>query len=66
MTCFRDSDSLELAWITCRAAAEIDEYTRGNTSSFKQLGKFENLKVIGRTGSFSYLNMWECLKWVVC
>jgi protoporphyrinogen oxidase len=32
---------------------------------FNKLNSFKNLKVIGRTGSFSYLNMWECLKWAV-
>jgi protoporphyrinogen oxidase len=32
---------------------------------FNKLKLFKNLKTIGRTGSFSYLNMWECLKWAV-
>ncbi|MCR6623606.1 MAG: FAD-dependent oxidoreductase [archaeon YNP-LCB-024-027] len=32
---------------------------------FSKLNSFKNLKVIGRTGSFSYLNMWECLRWAV-
>jgi len=30
---------------------------------FEKLNKVKNLKVIGRTGGFSYQNMWECLKW---
>lgn len=30
-----------------------------------KLSSFENLKVIGRTGSFSYLNMEECLRWAI-
>jgi len=25
----------------------------------------KNLKVIGKTDNFSYMNMWECLKWAV-
>lgn len=30
-----------------------------------KLDSFKNLRIIGRTGSFSYLNMWECLRWAV-
>ena len=41
-------------------------YKRELERIFGKLGSFKNLKVIGRTGSFSYLNMWECLKWAVC
>jgi protoporphyrinogen oxidase len=32
---------------------------------FSKLRPFKNLKVIGRTGAFSYLNMGECLKWAL-
>ena len=32
---------------------------------FDELKYIKNLEVIGRTGSFKYLNMWECLKWAV-
>jgi len=32
---------------------------------FRRLGSFKNLKVIGRSGSFNYLNMWQCLRWAV-
>jgi protoporphyrinogen oxidase len=32
---------------------------------FSKLSSFKNLKAIGRTGSFSYLNMWGCLRWAV-
>jgi protoporphyrinogen oxidase len=32
---------------------------------FNELKYIKNLEVIGRTGSFKYLNMWECLKWAV-
>jgi protoporphyrinogen oxidase len=42
------------------------DYKKGLERIFSKLSSFKNLKVIGRTGSFSYLNMWECLKWAVC
>jgi protoporphyrinogen oxidase len=32
---------------------------------FNQLSYIKNLEFVGRTGSFKYLNMWECLKWAV-
>jgi len=42
------------------------DYKQKLKEVFNKLNSFKNLKVIGRTGSFSYLNMWECLKWAVC
>jgi len=39
------------------------DYKKKLEEVFNKLKLFKNLKVIGRTGSFSYLNMWECLKW---
>ena len=41
------------------------DYKKKLEEVFNKLKFFKNLKVIGRTGSFSYLNMWECLKWAV-
>jgi len=41
------------------------DYKKKIEEVFSKLKLFKNLKVIGRTGSFSYLNMWECLKWAV-
>jgi len=41
------------------------DYKKKLEEVFNNLNSFKNLKVIGRTGSFSYLNMWECLKWAV-
>ena len=40
-------------------------YKQELNSIFKKLRIYKNLKVIGRTGSFTYLNMWECLRWAV-
>jgi protoporphyrinogen oxidase len=41
------------------------DYKKKLERVFSKLKLFKNLKVIGRTGSFSYLNMWECLRWAV-
>lgn len=41
------------------------DYKQRLKEVFDKLIAYENLKVIGRTGNFSYLNMWECLKWAV-
>jgi protoporphyrinogen oxidase len=41
------------------------DYKQKLREVFDKLSSFRNLKVIGRTGSFGYLNMWECLKWAV-
>jgi protoporphyrinogen oxidase len=41
------------------------DYKQKLEEVFSKLILFKNLKVIGRTGSFRYLNMWECLKWAV-
>jgi protoporphyrinogen oxidase len=32
----------------------------------EKLSSIKNLQIIGRTGSFSYQNMSECLEWAVC
>jgi len=39
------------------------DYKQRLKEVFDKLIAYKNLKVIGRTGNFSYLNMWECLKW---
>jgi len=41
------------------------DYKQKLEEVFNKLKLFKNLEIIGRTGSFSYLNMWECLKWAV-
>jgi protoporphyrinogen oxidase len=41
------------------------DYKKKLERIFSKLNSFKNLKVIGRTGSFSYLNMGECLRWAV-
>jgi protoporphyrinogen oxidase len=41
------------------------DYKQKLKEVFDKLSSLKNLKVIGRTGSFGYLNMWECLKWAV-
>jgi len=41
------------------------DYKQKLREIFDKLKIYENLRIIGRTGSFSYLNMWECLKWAV-
>jgi len=41
------------------------DYKQKIEEIFDKLKFLKNLKVIGRTGSFSYLNMWQCLRWAV-
>jgi len=33
---------------------------------FSRLSLIKNLTVIGRAGSFKYLNMNDCIKWALC
>jgi len=41
------------------------DYKQKLDKIFNELDTYKNLKVIGRTGSFKYENMWECLRWAV-
>ncbi|MGC9203308.1 MAG: FAD-dependent oxidoreductase [Thermoproteota archaeon] len=41
------------------------DYKKKLERVLSKVNSFKNLKIIGRTGSFSYLNMWECLRWAV-
>lgn len=41
------------------------DYRQKLKEIFDALESFKNLKIVGRTGSFSYLNMEDCLKWAV-
>jgi protoporphyrinogen oxidase len=41
------------------------DYKENLTKVFHKLKNFKNLKVIGRSGSFSYLNMWEIVRYAI-
>jgi len=41
------------------------DYKENLAKVFHKLKDFKNLKVIGRSGSFSYLNMWEIVRYAI-
>lgn len=62
---YQEPEVLGIAKYPCAYPIYTVGYKRELKKIFKKLQTYKNLKVIGRTGSFTYLNMWECLRWAV-